>query len=154
LHPLDYAMQVELQGKKYYVEQAALMEDSGFREIFQGLADDEERHYQFVKQIKQSGLYDYEGSTVSHNVADHVDDHMADVLGGGVSNPNYITIYQQALEFEDKSVDLYNELARDATSEGERAAFMMLVREEEAHRTLLRRVLQTLQRPEEYYPHL
>jgi rubrerythrin len=139
-------MQVELQGKKYYVEQAALMEDSGFREIFQGLADDEERHYQFIKQIKESGLYDYQERIMS--------DDVADIFSGAVKNPNYVTIYQQALEFEDKAVELYNELARDATSEGEREAFMVLVREEEAHRAVLQRILDMLQRPEEYYPHL
>ncbi|NLL47808.1 MAG: ferritin family protein [Firmicutes bacterium] len=144
--PLDYAMQIELQGKKYYLEQAALMEDSSFREIFQSLAADEERHYQFIKQIKESGLYEYQERIIEHDVAE--------VFGDAVENPNYVKIYQKAVEFEDRAVELYNKLAQDARSEGEQAAFMMLVREEEAHRDLLQKVLDTLQRPEEYYRNL
>lgn len=146
MHPLDYAMEIELQGKKYYLEQAALMGDSGLREIFQGLAEDEERHYQFVKQMKESGLYEYQERIRSYDVAE--------IFTGAVKDANYIQIYQQAVDFENRAVELYAELAQDAATEGEREAFRMLVREEESHREILQRVLDTLQRPEEYYPHL
>ncbi|NMB20700.1 MAG: ferritin family protein [Firmicutes bacterium] len=146
MNPLDYAMQIELQGKEYYLEQASLMEDSALREILQGLAADEERHYQFVKQIKESGLYDYQERIMDYDVTE--------IFEGAVKDPNYITVYQRAVEFENRAVELYRELARDAISDGEREAFQMLVREEEAHREVLQKVLDTLQRPEEYYSNL
>lgn len=146
LHPLDYAMEIELQGKEFYLKQASVMEDSAFREIFEGLAKDEERHYQLIKQIRDSGVYDY----AERKVIDRVET----IFAAPINSPNYIAIYQQALEFEEKAINLYGELARKATSERERDAFLMLEREEEGHKALLWKTLQFLQRPEEYYPHL
>lgn len=146
MHPLDYAMQIEQNGKEFYLKQAGLTEDSAFREIFEGLARDEEQHYQLLKQIKESGIYDYSGSTFVPRDTK--------IFGEPVNNSNYIAIYQQAVEFEEQSIDLYSDLAHQAISEQEKQTFMMLVREEEGHRNLLRRVLELLQRPEEWYPHL
>lgn len=146
MHPLEYAMQIELQGKEFYLKQASAMEDSAFREIFEGLAKDEEKHYQLLKQIRDSGVYDYEGAKIA--------DSAETVFAAPAHGANYIAIYQQALEFEEKTIDLYGELARKATSERERDAFLMLEREEEGHKALLWKTLQLLQRPEEYYPHL
>ncbi len=146
MHPLEYAMQIELQGKEFYLKQASVMEDSAFREIFEGLAKDEEKHYQLLKQIRDSGVYDYEGAKIA--------DSIETIFATPAHRANYIAIYQQALEFEEKTIDLYGELARKATSERERDAFLMLEREEEGHKALLWKTLQLLQRPEEYYPHL
>ncbi len=128
------------------MKQASLMEDSSLREIFEGLARDEEKHYQLLKQIMDSGIYDYAGSGfVPTN---------ANIFGEPVKNANYVTIYQQAVDFEEQAIDLYSDLARQTTSEREKETFLMLVREEEGHRDLLRRILELLQRPEEWYPHL
>lgn len=146
MHPLDYAMQIEQSGKEFYLKQASLMEDFAFREIFEGLARDEEQHYQLLKQIKDSGVYDYAGSDFTPGDAK--------IFAEPMKNTNYITIYQQAVEFEEQAIDLYSDLARQAVSEQEREAFLMLVREEEGHRNLLRKTLELLQRPEEWYPHL
>ncbi|HHT67688.1 MAG TPA: ferritin family protein [Firmicutes bacterium] len=154
MHPLEYAMQIEVQGKEFYLKQASLMEDSGFREIFEGLAADEEKHYELLKQMKDSGLYDYEGSQMSDRAPLLFIDSSSKEKIPQEKRPSYITIYQQAVEFEEKSIDLYGELAREATSEREREVFLTLEREEEGHRAVLWRVLEFLQRPEEYYPYL
>ena len=146
LHPLDYAMEVELQGKEFYLKQASVTEDSAFREIFEGLAKDEEKHYQLLKQIRDSGVYDFKESRVT--------DRVETIFDAPVNSSSYIAIYQQALEFEEKAIDLFGELARKATSQQERDVFLMLEREEEGHKTLLWRILQLLQRPEEYYSNL
>jgi rubrerythrin len=150
---LDFAMQLELDGKAFYLAQAEKMEDLTLKVILEELALDEERHYQFVKQIKESGIYDYEGGTIIDRQPDIFPSPGQERLEKEKYS-SYIAVYEQAIEFEEKSRDLYGDLAREAKSDGEREAFLMLQREEEAHRTLLWRLLQFLQRPEEWYPYI
>lgn len=98
-------------------------------------------------------MYDYVGRTVIEQEPNIFKDPGKDGLSKE-TYASYITIYEQAIEFEEKSIDLYGELARQAKSEGERDAFRLLEREEEVHRALLWRILQLLQRPEEWYPYI
>ncbi len=153
MNPLEFAMQLELEGKEFYLNQAKLMEDSQLKEVFEGLAEDEEKHYQLLKQIKESGVYDYVESTIPEHAGSIFTEPDNSKLPEEKYS-SYVAIFQQAMEFEVKAIDLYGDLARQAKSESERNAFLMLEREEEAHRSLLWRILQFLQRPEEWYPYL
>lgn len=146
MHPLDYAMQIEQEGKAFYLKQASMMEDSGFREVFERLAEEEEKHYQLLKGIKGSGLYETVASTTVERAKE--------LFSNSIKNPSYIAIYEQAIEFEENSLDLYRKMAQEASSEREREAFLFLEREEEGHRALLMRTLQWLKSPEEQYPYL
>jgi len=148
LNPLDYAMEIELQGKEFYLKQASSAEDSSLREAFEGLAKDEEKHYELLKQIRDSGVYDFKDRKVSDPVEIIFDNPVEE------AKANYIAVFQRALEFEERAINLYGEMAKKATSQREREAFLMLEREEEGHKDLLWRTLQLLQRPEEYYPNL
>lgn len=152
MHPVDFAMQLELEGKEFYLKQAQLIEDSHLKAVFEELAADEEKHYQLLKKIKESGSYDYVESTLLDRVPS-----IFPTIDQGTSAEkyqSYVVIYELAIKFEEQAIDLYEELARQAKSERERETFLMLVREEEAHKTALWRILQFLQRPEEWYPYL
>lgn len=146
MHPMDYAMQIEQEGKAYYLKQASLMEDSGFREVFERLAEEEEKHYQLLKQVKGSGVYETVASTTVERAKEF--------FANSVKDPNYIAIYEQAIALEEKTLDFYRKMAQEATSEREREAFMFLQREEQGHRDLLERTLQWLKSPEEQYPYI
>lgn len=152
MHPLDFAMQLELEGKQFYLSQAELIEDQHLRAVFMELAADEEKHYQLIKKIKDSSQYDYVSSTILERTPSIFPDK------GSKLDPetyrSYVAIYEQAISFEEKAIDLYGELARQAKTDRELEVFLLLEREEEAHRTLLWRILQWLQRPEEWYPYL
>ncbi len=82
MHPIDYAMQIEQEGKAYYLKQASLMEDSGFREVFERLAEEEEKHYQLLKQVKGSGVYETVASTTVERAKEF--------FANSVKDPNYI----------------------------------------------------------------
>lgn len=151
MHPLDFAMEMELEGKKFYLEQADLMEDSLLKEVFVTLADEEEKHYQLLKKIKDSEIYDY---VESMNLSRELSIFTKPPKIAEDKNVSYITIYQEAIELEKKAINLYRELAQKAGSDSERNIFLRLEREEEIHRRTLWEVLQFLQRPEEWYPYI
>lgn len=152
MHPLDFAMQLELEGKAFYLEQAQRIEDSHLKHVFEELADDEEKHYQLLRQIKESGSYDYVESTILERVSSIFPEPGQETSTEKYGS--YVAIYEQAIKFEEQAINLYGELARQAKSDRERETFLVLVREEKGHRTALRRILQFLQRPEEWYPYL
>lgn len=47
----DLALELELEGKQYYLSQAAATNDPELIKLFQMLADDEQKHYDLVKQM-------------------------------------------------------------------------------------------------------
>lgn len=143
MHPLDFAMQLELDGREFYLKQAELIEDEHLRQVFHELAADEEKHYQLLTQIKESGLYDYTASDILERVPSVFPQPEQGKLRAE-EHSSYVTIYEQAIAFEEKAINLYSELASTAQSDLERDTFLMLEREEETHRSTLWKILQWL----------
>lgn len=151
MHPLDFAMEMELEGKEFYLKQAEVLAQTPLQQLFIALAEDEERHYQFVKQLRESGLYDFEPSTILTKA----DSIFAEPFPEDGPPPgSYLDIYQLAIDFEEKAIELYTDLANKAENKREREVFLKLVHEEETHRTILWKLRELLQRPEEWYPYL
>jgi len=151
VHPLDFAMAMELEGKEFYLKQAQNVAGSQLEHLFRALADDEEKHYKFVKQMKESGLYDLEETTIL-TMADSI---FAQPLAKGTKIPeSYLEIYDMAIEFEEKAIELYRDLAAKAQKSKEKEVFMKLAKEEETHKTILSKLQELLRRPEEWYPYL
>lgn len=151
MHPLEFAMQMELEGKEFYLQQAQRVEDASLKELFQALAADEEKHYEVIRQMQDSGRYDFQETTIL-TAADSV---FAAYLEGHEPPPtSYLEIYNLAIEFEEKAAALYNELAVKAGCSRERELFLKLAQEEETHRKILWNLRELLQRPEEWYPYL
>ncbi len=151
MHPLDFAMEMELEGKEFYLKQAQALSGTPLEQLFRALADDEEKHYQFVRQMKESGLYEFEETTIL-TMADSI---FAQPLAEGSPPPgSYLEIYEMAIEFEEKAIKLYQDLAAKASSSREREVLMKLAKEEEIHRTILWKLQELLRRPEEWYPYL
>ncbi len=49
----DFAMQMEKDGENYYRELAAASEIAGLKKIFDMLADEEVKHFQIFRQLKE-----------------------------------------------------------------------------------------------------
>ncbi|MGO1820329.1 MAG: ferritin family protein, partial [Senegalia sp. (in: firmicutes)] len=50
----ELAMKMEKEGEQYYKEQAEKTESKGIQNIFKMMADDERRHYEIIKNIKEN----------------------------------------------------------------------------------------------------
>ncbi len=150
---LDIAMQNELDGKAFYLKHAESSHDPQTRQLFTSLADDEERHYQAILRMKELGKYDFEAKdpmaeakrifppqTINQEILEE--------------KKGYFEVYEMALDFEKKSIDIYSEMAHNAKSDEEKKAFLRLADEEESHRLIIWRILELLRSPEEWYPYL
>ena len=150
---LDIAMQNELDGKAFYLKHAERTRDPQTKALFTSLAEDEERHYQAIQRMKELGKYDFETRDPLEEAkrifpAQTINQEILEQKKG------YLDVYEMALEFEKKSIDIYSDMAEKADDPEERKAFLRLADEEESHRLIIWRLLELLRRPEEWYPYL
>ena len=52
----DFAMQMEEDGKYFYIELAEKVADKGMKSIFEMLANDELKHYHNIKEMKEKQM--------------------------------------------------------------------------------------------------
>lgn len=150
--PLDFALQMERDGRDYYRKKAQEATDSRVQDAFLALAQDEERHYGIIEGFKELGKYSEVKTNALHNISG---------VFSGVSLPSALEAtdspeeaYELAIYFEKLSVQLYLALAEEATSEDEKGIFLRLAEEEERHRKMLWKLRELIRRPEEWYPYL
>ncbi len=150
---LDIAMQNELDGKQFYLKHAERSRDPQTKQLFNSLAADEERHYQAIQRMKELGKYDFEAKDP---MAEAKRIFPPQTINEGIleEKKGYLEVYEMALDFEKKSIDIYSDMAKEAKTDEERKAFLRLADEEESHRLIIWRILELLRHPEEWYPYL
>lgn len=152
-NPLEFAMKMELEGKEYYTKQAKNTGDPQIKQILEMLARDEEAHYQVVKQMSESRLYEYHGSNTLDK-AKSIFEQRLESDDQPYKDTSPIEVYDKALDFEKESVELYRGLAKQANTRLEKEIYGKLAKEEEGHWRIIWNVLELLRKPEEWYPYL
>lgn len=152
-NPLDIASQLELDGKAYYLRQAARTTDDKIKQVFEALAKDEERHYRVVQDMKK-GQWTESDDRTAVDVVKRVFADKPQKTDGFMAEMTVLDAYEEAINFEKQSVELYEGLAEESADAQERALFERLVEEEKSHKTILWKLMELIQRPEEWYPYL
>ncbi len=145
MNGFDYAVQMEVDGEKFYREQALLNKDNVLNPVFLSLAEDEKKHAQMIKekQMGQDSLTDQEIVVDTKNVFTSATGMDADKI-----MIDQIDAYKKALEMEQKSIDLYKKLL--AESQDEKDFFEFLIKQEEKHYQLIDEIIVMVNRPNEW----
>ena len=146
MNTIDFAINMELEGQKYYLDQAELNRDNELHAIFLMLADSEEGHANLLRRYKSK-----EALTLQ---ADFVRPGLKSVFDGlgnfsKEDNTRQLDVYRIACQQEEKSIQLYREMEEQA-EESEKELFRYLVRQEEEHLLLFEELVKLLTRPEEW----
>lgn len=134
----EYAMKMELDGKKYYTELMETAENRGVKVIFNIMAQEEQSHYDILKGLMNNIELKSESTVL--DVAKNVFELMFD-------NTDKVstTISQDALfhvlKLEKESIRFYEEQSEKAESNLEKKVFEKLVVEEKKHYTLIENLL-------------
>ncbi len=135
----DFALKMELDGEKYYLDQAAKAETADLKRLLEGLAQDERRHYEIVRAMKELNAERAEtqfSALETENVFDlklyeaYLRDNQALIAR---SRTQQIDVYRAALKMEEESVALYKKLQGETDKPAEKTIFARLMREEERH---------------------
>jgi len=141
----DFAVKMERDGEKLYRSLAAKSADTGIRGILNGLAEDEVRHAQVIRQLQKNINPKLAETAVLRN-ARNVFADMAVKKDFQAAGSDELALYRKALDLEKKSRDFYQAQA-DATEKGAQAVFIQLAGEESQHMFLLENLIEFISRP-------
>jgi len=144
-----FAIDMELDGEKYYREQASINKDNSLNVVCLMLAEDEKKHAQILtdKMDKKSfQLIDGETLSKSKNIFDGI----GDIKIEGKEIASQLDFYKIATEKEKQSIDLYKEYLLKADEGAEKELFEYLIKQEENHYAVLDNIASLLIKPEEW----
>jgi rubrerythrin len=152
MEALELAMNMEQDGERFYRELAEKATNSGFREIFNQLANDEVKHYQLFNTMRQSAD-SFTETVILKNASNIFKQMIAKDELKNLDN-SQLELYQKAMELEKKSQDFYLAQSRpgvaEIASENEKQSelFRKIAEEEERHYFLLHNIYELVLRPQ------
>lgn len=142
---LALAIKREIEARDFYMQQAALMGNPKFKELYEYLAGEEVKHLGYLEEYrdkKELPAFDKEvasGQSFSPEF-DPARTKMGEITLGDAG------ILLAAMRHERKSEDYYSELAKRAEDEGLRNFFQMLSGYERGHYELIDSYLEDITR--------
>jgi len=150
----EFAMQMEQDGKAYYEKMASKTKVPALKKILTGLAEDEQRHYNIFKMLKEhhgSDLGKLAGKattimSTTKNVFQELKDSGADVL----PQEDVIAVWKKAQDVEKKSEDFYRDKAKKVEDPTSKKMLIQIADEEAKHWAVIEAVMQFLNKPNTY----
>lgn len=145
---LDFAMQMEKDGRPFYRQCAEKTSDKGIAGIMNRLAKAEVVHYNVLQQIKEDAApeaYD------SAKVAGDIQNLFAEMLESGAvfgGEESELELYRKAPDMERKSRDFYLREAANVESEAGRHLFERIAGEEKQHIDYIGSIIEFVKRAE------
>ena len=138
---------MELEGRKYYLEQAELNKDNELNAVFLMLANSEKDHAELLRRYRNDNVLDLADSfirpefrSVFRDLNQFRKDHSAKQLDA----------YRIACRQEEKSIELYQNMLTEAEGPKDVELFEFLIKQEKEHLTLFEELEKLVTRPEEW----
>lgn len=144
----DFALQMELDGEKYYRDLAEKVKHDDLKKVLEGLAEDEQRHYKII-QLAQSQTFnsiaDSSLSSIPNVFSRNKDKTIVpeDDLIAKLKDEQS-DVYRAALLKEEESVALYRKLQENSKQPEAKSIFEKLMQEEEKHVEVLENIIEML----------
>lgn len=149
MNSLEFAINMELDGQKYYLEQAENNKDNSLKTVFLLLAKDEGCHADMIKKELAETTYELTDNRILAET-NNVFKGVGDFKNSFKEIPNQIDVYRMALKREQESIDLYKKFLNDAVDESSKKLFTFLVKQEENHYRIFDNLITLVERPEEW----
>jgi len=145
----DFAMDLEKEGEKYYRQIAAKSNNTGYKNIFNMLADDEVKHFNVFRDMKEEHGVDFTDT----KVLDAARKTFVDFVREGdpfKKEGEQKELYEKALDIEKRSRDFYLEKAEEVADDSKKKILKKIAGEEEKHFKLIDRLLGFIKEPETF----
>ncbi len=147
----DFAMRMEQDGRAYYEKEAAKTNVPALKKILLGLAEDEIRHYNIFKNLKEQHSADLgdlsEKTTAIMTTARNLFEEMANEGSDVDTHNEAIEVWTHAQEIEKKSEDFYKAKAKEVDNPRAKEMLIKIAAEEAKHWAVIESVRQFLERP-------
>ena len=148
----DYAMKMEMDGRLFYVEHANKATPPELKKILLELADDEQRHYNIFKALRDGHVAEYkesEKTTILATVKNVFEALRAEQRDYAFP-PDAKQIWEHAREVEKKAEAFYREKANEVTKPEQAKILHKIADEEHRHWVTMQNIIQFLDRPKHW----
>ena len=153
---LQDAVQMELEGREFYLQAAQKVKSAGVREIMEYLAETEKYHIQKFTEIYQSLQKD---PTWTESMATFAPPHHQPFVcvlamakeNQGAGGKDDLQALRTGIKLEECSIDHYTKLAKEIVNPLARRFFMSIAHEERAHFLTLMDMHNYLTLPEDWF---
>ncbi len=147
MNSLELAISMEMDSKRFYLEQAEKTEDSGLKSIFHTLAEEESIHARILKNKAETLPYELIDTYAEiKNIFVEIGNYKKIIK----RLPDAADIYHLALENEKKSLDLYREMLQDTKDDKDKKIFEFLIEQEIDHYKVIEQLIELVSRPNEW----
>lgn len=150
MNVFDFAIRMELDGKRLYEQLARDTGHAGLRGIFTQLAADEQKHYQIFLDLKgQNRAAAMKDTPVLEQAKNVFEDLLAQKETLGPIKGD-LEGYQHAMKLEEDSIRLYEEAAEKEKDKDIKALLLRIAGEEHKHFNILRNIYDFVNAPSQY----
>ncbi len=145
---LERAMQMEVDAGQYYHQQAQKNQGHPLENAFKILAKEEHRHEEIINRLMAGSPPEIDDSEVaeSRRLFANLGDFKVDA--GFVADQ--LEVYRFAMDMEQKSIDLYQEMAKETSDPRTQRIMSFLIKQEKDHFELFETLEKMLHRPKQW----
>ena len=145
-----YAMKMETDGREFYLDQAKKSDQEQFEKIWKQLADDELKHYNIFKALRDGEAASWDTETTILASTKNIFEEMKSSGKEFTFAEDVEKAWLEAREVERKSEEFYREKAKQVDTENKREILNRIADEEHKHFVTLDNVIQFLRRPKQW----
>jgi rubrerythrin len=149
INDLKFAIDMELEGEKYYRQQAQINKDNSLYTVCLMMADEEKEHANILSEMAKEQAYKL-SDTHSLSKAKGIFNGIQDIKSDVKDIMSQLDFYRVATENEKKSMDLYTKYLNEVSDQKEKELFEYLIRQEKQHYEILEELASLLQQAEEW----
>jgi rubrerythrin len=145
----DFAINFEIESRKLYEKFAEESGNENLRGVFQGLAEEEKRHENILKQLKEDKKIDEVDSDIlstAKKAFGLISKDLTDTKDN-VLPQQQVDIYKKAKEIEVDSYKFYTDKAEEAETPEVEKVFNRLAKEEKKHERIIDNIIEMVNRP-------
>lgn len=149
MNVFEHAMQMELDGKKYYEESAEKVDLPQLKQVLMELASDENKHYNLFKAMRDNALDKY-GEIVKSEVFDNTKNIFTNMISDDKDlsfSDDIIKIWEQASKIEKEAELFYKNKAEEVDDPKKKELLLQIAKEENHHWKTIDNIVNFLKRP-------
>ena len=144
-----YAMQMELDGRRFYLDLAEKTDNAGIKSILTMMSESEAKHYNIILSMQKNDKTQYSTDTEVLSKIKNIFMKMKDEKEIDV-DVSQIEFYKKALEIETDSEKFYLERADEEKDPHRKEIFLTLASEEKSHCVLLENIVNFVSQPDNW----
>jgi len=143
-----YAMQMELDGRHFYLDLAEKINNKGIKNILTMMAESEAKHYNIILSMQRNDKTQYSTDTEVLTEVKNIFERMKEEKKEIDVDISQVEFYQKALVVEKDSEKFYLDRADEEKDLHKKEIFLTLAKEEKSHCILLENLVNLVSQPD------